>query len=533
MPKVAPFFGFGHLTNLRRALAGNRLERPICATTPRMSSAAAILGVAVVGVTILGFFAARWGGGNLADLDQWALGGRSFGTIVSWFLLGGDLYTAYTFIAVPALVYGVGALGFFAVPYATIAYPVALVVLPRFWSIARKRSYVTTADFVRDRFGDRTLELAVALTGVVAAMPYIALQLVGMRAVFVQFNLLGAGGGMPALTAAFVLLAAYTYTSGLRAPALIAFVKDTLIYATVIAAISVIPARLGGWSHVFAASAGALANRAHPTSVYLASPQYFTYATMALGSALSLFIYPHSITSVLAARSRVVIRRNAALLPIYSLLLGLLALLGYCAVAAGIAPKDASSVVPLLFTRFFPQWFAGIADAAVVIGALVPAAIMSIGAANLFASNVFREFSPQRSPVETLIAKVLTVAICGIALLFIFLIPVPYAIDFQLLGGALMLQIFPAFVLGLWTRWFHPKALLAGWACGFIASCAMAYASGFTSNFTLHAFGASLTGFIALYSLALNLAISGAVTLVLHAAHVNPGIDRTTAGDFA
>jgi hypothetical protein len=213
-----------------------------------MSSAALILGIAVVGVTILGFYAARWGGKNLADLDQWALGGGSFGTIVSWFLLGGDLYTAYTFVAVPALVYGVGALGFFAVPYATIAYPIALVVLSRFWSIARRRGYVTTADFVRDRFDDRALELAVAFTGVVAAMPYIALQLVGMRAVFGQFSILGAGNALPALTVAFVLLAAYTYTSGLRAPALIAFVKDTLIYATVIAAIVVIPARLGGWS---------------------------------------------------------------------------------------------------------------------------------------------------------------------------------------------------------------------------------------------------------------------------------------------
>jgi SSS family solute:Na+ symporter len=480
-----------------------------------VSSAALILGALVTGVTVLGFFAARWGGANLRDLEQWALGGRSFGTIVSWFLLGGDLYTAYTFVAVPALVYGVGALGFFAVPYATIAYPIALIVLSKFWSIARHRGYVTTADFVRDRYNDRGLEMAIALTGVVAALPYIALQLVGMRAVFSQFSTLGAMHALPALTVAFVLLAAYTYTSGLRAPAMIAFVKDTLIYVTVIAAITVIPARLGGWGHVFSLSAAALAARPKPSSIFLAPPQYFTYATMAFGSALSLFIYPHSITSVLAARSREVIRRNAALLPIYSLLLGLLALLGYCALAAGISTKDTTSVVPQLFARFFPNWFVGVADAAIAIGALVPAAIMSIGAANLFASNVFREFSPQRSQVETVIAKRLTLAICAVALLFIFFVPVPYAIDFQLLGGALMLQIFPAFVLGLWTRWFHPKALLAGWACGLVASGAMAYAGGFNANYSLHAFGGTLTGFIALYSLALNLAVSALLTLLL------------------
>lgn len=498
-----------------------------------MSSATLILAAALFGVTVLGFVAARWGNADLENLEQWALGGRNFGTIVSWFLLGGDLYTAYTFIAVPALVFGIGALGFFAVPYATIAYPIALVVLTRFWGVARRRGYLTTADFVRDRYGDRQLEVAVALTGVVAAMPYIALQLVGMRAVFGQFSTMGAGNGLPALTVAFVLLAAYTYTSGLRAPALIAFVKDTLIYVTVIAAIVVIPAHLGGWSHIFAVSQAVLASRPKPTSIFLKPPQYFTYATMALGSALSLFIYPHSITSVLATRSRSVIRRNAALLPIYSLLLGLLALLGYCAVAAGITTKDATNVVPMLFVRFFPDWFAGVAASAVVIGALVPAAIMCIGAANLFASNVFREFSPQRSPVETIVAKSLTLAIATSALLFVFFVPVPYAIDFQLLGGALMLQIFPAFVFGLWTRWFHPKGLLLGWAAGLVASCAMAYASSFSSNFTLHAFGGSLTGFIALYALILNFGVSAVATLLLRGARLSAGIDRTSAGDYA
>src|SRR5580693_8124912 len=149
-----------------------------------MSSGNLIFVILVLAVTVMGFLAAGWGRANLAQFDEWALGGRRFGTLVSWFLLGGDLYTAYTFIAVPALIYGVGALGFFAVPYATIAYPIALIVLVRFWGIARQRGYVTTADFVRDRFGDRSLEIAVALTGVVAAMPYVALQLVGMKVIF-------------------------------------------------------------------------------------------------------------------------------------------------------------------------------------------------------------------------------------------------------------------------------------------------------------------------------------------------------------
>ena len=499
-----------------------------------MSSGAIIFLALVATVTVMGFLAAGWGRANLAHFDEWALGGRRFGTAVSWFLLGGDLYTAYTFIAVPALIYGAGAIGFFAVPYATIAYPIVFLVLARFYVIARRRGYITAADFVRDRYGDRWLEVAIAITGVLAATPYIALQLVGMRAVFMQLGgSFAVGGGTLALIVSFVVLAAYTFTSGLRAPALIAFVKDALIYATVIAAVIIIPAKLGGWGHIFAVAGPALAARKVPGSILLPPNMSFAYATMAFGSALALFIYPHSITSILAAKSSFVIKRNAALLPAYSLLLGFLALLGFCAIAAGISTHDNNSVMPLLFAKFFPDWFAGVANAAIAIGALVPAAIMAIGAANLFASNIFKQFSPDRPAGETRIAKLVCLAMCAVALVLVMSVQVGYAIDFQLLGGAWMLQIFPALVIGLYTRWFHPKALLVGWAAGMLATAAMAVVNGFKPNFALPLGGAELIGFVAFYALIVNLVVSAIGTLILRATKAAPGADATTAQDYA
>ena len=130
-------------------------------------------------VTVLGFMAARWKAGDMRRLDEWALGGQRFGIVITWFLVGGDLYTAYTVIAVPALVYSVGAYGFFAIPYAVIIYPFVFVVMPRFWSVCRQGGHLTTADFVHARFGHSALAVAVAITGLIATMPYIALQLVG------------------------------------------------------------------------------------------------------------------------------------------------------------------------------------------------------------------------------------------------------------------------------------------------------------------------------------------------------------------
>ena len=207
-------------------------------------------------VSVMGFLAARWRRAEtLEHLDEWGLGGRKFGAWITWFLVGGDLYTAYTFVAVPALLFGAGAMGFFALPYTVILYPLVFLPVLRLWSVSRVHGYVTPADFVRGRYGSSLLALIVAITGIVATMPYIALQLVGLEAVLRTMGLNGTGlsGHLP-LFIAFVILAVYTYQSGLRAPALIAFVKDILIYIVIIVAVIYLPARFGGWSAIFAAA---------------------------------------------------------------------------------------------------------------------------------------------------------------------------------------------------------------------------------------------------------------------------------------
>src|ERR1700724_4862277 len=237
-------------------------------------------------VAWLGLASARWGKSDLNQLHEWGLGGRRFGTLITWFLVGGDLYTAYTFIAVPALAFGRGAIAFFAVPYTIIIYPLLFIVFPRLWYVCRKHGYVTAADFVRGRFGNRWLALAITATGIVATMPYIALQLVGLQVVIGAMGVTGEGfaGDIP-LIIAFVILAAFTYSSGLRAPAAIAIVKDLLIYVTAFAAAIIIPIHLGGFDKIFVA--------VPPAKLLLAEPPagsagaYGTYATLALGSALA------------------------------------------------------------------------------------------------------------------------------------------------------------------------------------------------------------------------------------------------------
>ncbi|WP_155372653.1 monocarboxylate uptake permease MctP [Catellatospora vulcania] len=516
-----------------------------------------VFAVLFVGVSALGFVAAKWRRpDNMEHLDEWGLGGRNFGSWITWFLVGGDLYTAYTFVAVPALVFGAGAMGFFAVPYTIIIYPLFFLVLVRLWSVSHRHGLVTPADFVRVRFGSPTLALLVAITGIVATMPYIALQLVGIEAVLKTMGVTGEStlARHAPIIIAFAILAAYTYQSGLRAPALIAFVKDTLIYIVILVAVFWLPSQLGGWGAIFgAAQAKFDASPAPGDGLLLNANNQLQYITLAFGSALALFLYPHSVTGVLASRNRDVIKRNMSALPAYSLLLGLLAMLGFAAIAAGVKPLpgakagsvDTNTIVPVLFDKQFPDWFAGVAFAAIGIGALVPAAIMSIAAANLFTRNIYKEYlNREASPAqEAKVSKVASLVVKVGALLCIVLLDPQFSIDLQLIGGVIILQTLPSVALGLFTRWFHKGALIAGWAAGMGLGMWMLYQIANPATGRMHFAGSAFpleklgfdtkaTIYVGFVAVLVNLVIAVLATLVLRAGKVTDGPDATEQDDY-
>ncbi len=512
-----------------------------------------IVVVLFVVVTGVGFAAVRWRRTeDMLHLNEWGLGGRGFGTFISWFVLGGDVYTAYTFIAVPAVIFGAGSIGFFAVSYTIMVYPIILIFLPRLWSVSRVHNYVTPADFIRGRYGSRGLSLAAAFTGILALMPYIALQLVGIEAVL---TVMGVGTSsnntfvkdLP-LFIAFLVLALFTFVSGLRAPAAISFIKDTLIYVMVIVAVFYIPTRLGGWGHIFGTAQthftaiNPVTKKPNgtfiPTSKVTGSTQ-LDFATLALGSAVALFLYPHTITGTLASKRRSVVKRNTALLPIYSVLLGLIALLGYMAITdkttvANVkkAGDNAQLAVPYLFQHMFSSWFAGVAFAAIIIGALVPAAIMAIAAANLFTRNIFTEFfKPDASPrLQTRVAQWASLVVKLGALYFAVELPHTFAINLQLLGGVWILQLAPMLIGGLFTRWFDRYALLVGWLAGMLFGTIAAYKS---ASPTVSHWASSSdielghTVYIGLTAVIINLIIAVILTVVFRAVKVPQGADET------
>ncbi|MGI5424922.1 sodium:solute symporter family protein [Streptomyces sp. CA-179760] len=465
---------------------------------------------------------------RLPSLEGWALADRSLGPGWTWLLLGGTIFTAYTFTAVPGLAYGNGAPAFFAVPYTVIVCPLAFVLLSRLWSVARRHGYVTAADFVRGRYGSPPLALVVALTGILATMPYLALQLIGIRAV------LTAGGVQPrgvvgdlVLVALFAGLAVATYRHGLRAPTVISALKAVAVFVSLTAVTWLVLERFGGPGPVFDGAAARLGDPA----LLLSPAQQPAYATLALGSALALLMYPHVLTAGFAADGPRTLRKVSVALPAWTGLLALFGFLGFAALAAGVrAPRGAAeAAVPMLVDRLMPAPLAGLVFAAIAVGALVPAAVMSIAAATSFVRNVYVEYvQPTATPKRQVrIAKAVSITAKAGAVAFVFGLRDQDAINLQLLGGVWILQIFPAVAVGLFTGRLHPRALLAGWAVGMASGTYLVVREGFSSIVPLGTGAGPLEVYAGLAALLLNLAVAVAGTPVLDRLGVPRGADST------
>jgi solute:Na+ symporter, SSS family len=323
-----------------------------------------------------------------------------------------------------------------------------------------------------------------------------------------------------ALVLAFVVLAAFTYTSGLRGAALTAVLKDILIWITVIALIVLVPLISGGFGTAF--------RDVKPSYLTVPSPLITGYVTLMFGSALALYLYPHAINAVFSSESVHKLRRSTALLPLYAIGLAIMALMGILVYAVPPAmnfllnfPESLRGilVVPSLILYSMLSWFTGIALLGIFIGGLVPAAIMAISQANLLTRNIIKEIAPNMSAIsEIRLTKISSTAFKFISLGFVFIVPATYAISLQLLGVILIIQILPAVFFGLYVKSLRKEALIAGLLVGIFSGIFMVeYTNHFgaltSSLFSMPIFGSL---YVAVVALALNLVVSFAGSFIIN-----------------
>lgn len=323
------------------------------------------------------------------DPTQFILGGRSFGTILLWVLMGGELYTTFTFLGIAGWVYSRGAEIYYVMAVSGAAYIVAYLYLPRLWRFARERDLLTFADFFAARYQSKAFGAFVALLSTCTEALALLVYLTGLQ-IILGIAGLGAIDSAHAVLIAFGLITLFVFTAGLRGMAWASVVKDSLMLAAVAVVGFVLPIAFFGSP---AAMLGhAIAARPHDFTIgaWTAGNGKLWYVSTTILNAVGFFVGVGAVAATYAAKSEQTVRQNATLLPLYGLMIIPLFFAGYMAslVLPGLHGTQSDSAYLRVLQAHFPLWLLGIVCAAGTLAGLLPAATRLLATASQLMKNV-------------------------------------------------------------------------------------------------------------------------------------------------
>jgi len=350
----------------------------------------AILAIVALGVTI-GFLA---GVRRKMDLEQWTVGGRGFGPLLMYLLMAGEVYTTFSFLGASGWAYSRGGPTLYIMAYLTLAYVGSFFILPQLWEVGRKHGLQTQSDFFSMRYGNKYLAAFVCIVGIVFLIPYLQLQLTGLGIIVsvASFNRIGQA---PAMLISVVLLTAFVLAGGIRAVAWVSVLKDLLmVFAALSIGIGIPYLHYGGIGPMFAALAET--RPAHLTMPGATTNLRHTwYISTVLLTSLGFYMWPHAFAAAFTAKSADTLRRNAVVMPLYTITLAFVFFAGFTAVLVvpGLPNGDLSLLT--IVRQSFPAWCLDLVGDAGALTAMVPASIFVLSAATLFAKNLVRPiFAP-------------------------------------------------------------------------------------------------------------------------------------------
>jgi len=461
---------------------------------------AVIFAIILLG-SIIGFCA---GARYKMDLEQWTVAGRGFGLVLMWLLMAGEVYTTFSFLGASGWAYSRGGPTLYILAYITLAYVASFYILPQIWEVGRKYSLQTESDFFERRYRSKYLGAFVSVVGVAFIIPYLQLQLTGLG-IIVEVASFEAIRRTAAMVIAGVLVAAFVFVSGVRAVAWVSILKDVLLlFAALSIGIGVPHIYFGGVGPMFAALA-----RAKPDHLVMPGATkdmgHTWYISTVLLASFGAYMWPHTFGASLTARSGNTLRRNAVVMPLYTLTLALIFFVGFAAtmIVPGLSNGDLALLI--VVRKSFPAWFLGLIGGAGALTAMVPAAILILTAATLFVKNFCRSvFAPAMTDHQVAkFAKVMVVVVT-VASLYFAIYSSTTLVSLLLLGYAGVTQFFPGVVLGLYWRRVTMIGVFAGMVVG-VATVAFLVVSARDPFIGLNA------GF---FGLCLNFVVIGLVSLL-------------------
>ena len=468
------------------------------------ATALGVIALILLFTIVFGWFAVR----NVRmDPTQYIVGGRSFGPILLWLLMAGEIYTSFTFLGAAGWAYTKGAPAFYILCYGTVAYIISYFMLPPIWRVANENGLLTGPDYFRFIYKSKWLGALVAIVGFVFLVPYVTLQLTGLE-ILLRIAGYGSLNSILAVGIAFALVILFVFFMGLRGTAWASIVKDVLVLLGVIFAGIVLPI------HFFGSPAAVISRVLEQTPTWMTLQGTTTssgtvwFVSTVILTAMGFFMFPQSMAATYSARSADTIRRNAIFLPFYQLMLLLVYFAGFTAllVHPGLKGPAGDQSFMLVVQQYYPPWVLGAIAGAGCLAALIPASGQVLAAASLVSKNLLSDYGFVRSEqAATTATRIFVVLIAILAFAF-------WAVARTSLVGLLLIayngvtQFFPGVVLSLSPRTRpHPAGVGAGIVVG-IATLAYFAATGASIPWGLN------TGFLALI---LNVIVLVVVSLAL------------------
>lgn len=402
-------------------------------------------------VTIFAFWVAVAANyGKTQRLEGWAVGNRNFGTILVFILMGGELYTTFTFLGGSSLAYNKGGVCYYILCYSPIAYILGYWLAPAIWKYAKEHNLVSQADFFIHKYNSRTLGMVVSVIGFLSLIPYLILQIKGLG-IIVSETSYGLISANTAIWICSLVMVIYVMISGMHGSVRVAVVKDILILATVFFLGIYLPIHYFGGIESMINTL----ESTKPTFTIVSSTDFnpVWFVSTVLLSAIGLYMWPHGFTSLYTARSSHVLKRNAIVMPLYQFLLMFVFIIGFVAVLKlpGLDKSQSDLVLLKLVKQTFNPWVVGIIGAAGVLTALVPGSIILLSLATLLVKNILSPFTSLSAKREFLLVR-FSVPIIMLIALAAYSYGGQTIVSLLIVGYGLVSQLFPAIIFSFSKR---------------------------------------------------------------------------------
>lgn len=404
------------------------------------------------------------------SLSSFYLANKGLGPLVLFFTLFSTQYSGNTVVGYPAAAYRIGFAWWQSVPYMVMVIVGYLLFAPRLHVISKKYGFVTPSDWFEKRFNSKAVTLVATLLMAYGLLNYLLEQLVAMGQAISGLT----AGVIPYIYGVvflIVIMLVYEWMGGLKAVALADSINGVVILAGVIGFVVLAWTNFGSLGSATQNLAAAAPQKVEVPPIRTSMNWISMYILVGIGAA----VYPHAIQRIYAADSEMTLKKSLlrmAWMPFFTT--GVVFIIGIIGTQAfpGLNRMESEHLVGMMANAIavkstFNYWVMMLLFSGVIAAIMSTTDSVILSLSSLLSNDIYgKVIKPDADEGE----KVLWGKIAGIILVFLLLLiawkPPATLVEIFTLKFEVLIQIAPAFLLGLYWKRLSKTGVLLGMLSG-------------------------------------------------------------------